>query len=167
MGAWIETSTLDSDSDDDVSHPEWVRGLKPYGGGTYWGRWQSHPEWVRGLKLKVAEQFGSFSKSHPEWVRGLKHSCVLLGDYRITSHPEWVRGLKLITEIIIIRTIRRTPSGCVDWNQLVSKCKIEHCGYCYTWAELSIFLVPIGALWWYRFADTVKDIGKISLFFFI
>ena len=52
----------------------------------------SHPEWVRGLKLKVAEQFGSFSK----------------------SHPEWVRGLKLITEIIIIRTIRRTPSGCVD-----------------------------------------------------
>jgi len=24
-------------------------------------------------------------------------------------------------------------------------------GYHFTWAELYIFLVPIGALWWYRF----------------
>ena len=28
MGVWIETSTLDSSSDDDASHPVWVCGLK-------------------------------------------------------------------------------------------------------------------------------------------
>ena len=90
----------------------------------------------------------------------------------LTSHPTWVHGLKhegSLDETLLGRTScgcvdwnhstmwaalipkSRTPCGCVDWNQLVSKCKIEHCGYCYTWAELSIFLVPIGALWWYRF----------------
>ena len=136
---WVRGLKLTTDNPllrDSLSHPEWVRGLKHIQPmrrrlrrkvAPRVGAWietkitkqpkikvLSHPEWVRGLKLKVAEQFGSFSKSHPEWVRGLKHSCVLLGDYRITSHPEWVRGLKLITEIIIIRTIRRTPSGCVD-----------------------------------------------------
>ena len=34
-----------------MSHPTWVRGLKPKDGYTKYSQSVSHPTWVRGLKL--------------------------------------------------------------------------------------------------------------------
>ena len=52
VGAWIETPAQNSQLAVLLSHPMWVRGLKPF-----------HPTAVNRLGL-----------SHPMWVRGLKHS---------------------------------------------------------------------------------------------
>ena len=38
----------------------------------------SHPEWVRGLKPKYKKGIGYVGKSHPEWVRGLKHESSVI-----------------------------------------------------------------------------------------
>ena len=99
-----------------MSHPEWVRGLKPIDVlnkasvevAPRVGAWietrkqkyqlciiSSHPEWVRGLKLSTLQDVGRTAGSHPEWVRGLKLVCGALIAHNCQSHPEWVRGLKL------------------------------------------------------------------------
>ena len=36
-----------------MSHPTWVRGLKPGGIGSTLAKVRSHPTWVRGLKRDV------------------------------------------------------------------------------------------------------------------
>ena len=76
----------------------------------------SHPMWVRGLKprsrkviedvVKVAPYVGAWiettcmykniisRKSHPMWVRGLKRPAEVQNYIARTSHPMWVRGLK-------------------------------------------------------------------------
>ena len=73
MGAWIETNLSNGNFSGLLSHPTWVRGLKPvrpiirFTDGAvapYVGAWiettsafpvmrlqTSHPTWVRGLKL--------------------------------------------------------------------------------------------------------------------
>ena len=37
----------------------------------------SHPEWVRGLKPRLGYCEGNDPTSHPEWVRGLKHNLFI------------------------------------------------------------------------------------------
>ena len=48
------------------------------------------------------------------WVRGLKQRGVRSSITTYKSHPMWVRGLKLMSAILIIFRLRRTPCGCVD-----------------------------------------------------
>ena len=56
-----------------MSHPVWVRGLKPVCVNAFGVNSESHPVWVRGLKLFILNIVFKFVKSHPVWVRGLKH----------------------------------------------------------------------------------------------
>ena len=54
----------------------------------------SHPTWVRGLKPPTQVTIFSLCSSHPTWVRGLKRGSMILVKARPPSHPTWVRGLK-------------------------------------------------------------------------
>ena len=74
-----------------MSHPTWVRGLKPL------------PRSIRD-RLYVAPYVGA-------WIETLSwnHYGLLL-----LSHPTWVRGLKLYSESLLVRLARRTLRGCVD-----------------------------------------------------
>ena len=74
VGAWIETYLLSSFFLWNMSHPLWVRGLKPsISAGNIGSVERSHPLWVRGLKQSNQEAEGIGRRSHPLWVRGLKH----------------------------------------------------------------------------------------------
>ena len=76
MGAWIETNMSSLTMNADIqSHPEWVRGLKPFERNKVTTIRGSHPEWVRGLKLMYGIDHINQQTSHPEWVRGLKPTC--------------------------------------------------------------------------------------------
>ena len=100
-----------------VSHPIWVRGLKPILGQEGWNEGRSHPIWVRGLKLITLNRQSTIIKSHPIWVRGLKLYIrqeltkaqkvapymgawietivpTIVQERESRSHPIWVRGLK-------------------------------------------------------------------------
>ena len=54
-----------------------------------WNRWQrlSHPTWVRGLKPQHKYAVLTIRMSHPTWVRGLKHSA--------SSTTTWTSGRTL------------------------------------------------------------------------
>ena len=52
MGAWIETSYEYYWRTNVMSHPTWVRGLKPVRVFAPDKNIPSHPTWVRGLKLQ-------------------------------------------------------------------------------------------------------------------
>ncbi len=73
MGAWIETGTAGSEYSGSLSHPLWVRGLKPLIAVPLDFGNESHPLWVRGLKLLGLTTLTLRFMSHPLWVRGLKH----------------------------------------------------------------------------------------------
>ena len=100
-----------------MSHPSWVRGLKPETCASKHidqqvaplvGAWietrllrqQVVPvivaplvgAWIETKSLQILRRYGL---SHPSWVRGLKRNrlCKKKPVYR--SHPSWVRGLKL------------------------------------------------------------------------
>ena len=92
VGAWIETTQRAQMFNALLSHPSWVRGLKPC------------------LKRQNRQK----AKSHPSWVRGLK--LVMLQDLKLVrlSHPSWVRGLKLSRYEEKLTLLGRTPRGCVD-----------------------------------------------------
>ena len=51
VGAWIETQQVARLKAAGLSHPTWVRGLKPLDKPYQFTNRQSHPTWVRGLKL--------------------------------------------------------------------------------------------------------------------
>ena len=72
VGAWIETSKRSYRCSTSMSHPMWVRGLKPAGGVEPPQSPWSHPMWVRGLKLVGYYYLLLVAVSHPMWVRGLK-----------------------------------------------------------------------------------------------
>ena len=55
VGAWIETLTKKGMQDAGLSHPTWVRGLKPSRLLMLVISMPSHPTWVRGLKLRECE----------------------------------------------------------------------------------------------------------------
>ena len=75
-----------------MSHPTWVRGLKPHGGCE-----------VR-LRAEVAPHVGA-------WIE-----TIMIVDvwYKNWSHPTWVRGLKLSPLLMLVKLLGRTPRGCVD-----------------------------------------------------
>ena len=101
-----------------MSHPVWVRGLKPSESerrntplrvAPRVGAWiETCPcsfrldaaEWVAprvGAWIETEKFYGLIGKtvSHPVWVRGLKQwSVTPFGFGRNLSHPVWVRGLK-------------------------------------------------------------------------
>ena len=77
-----------------MSHPTWVRGLKPREG----------PCSLPGAA--VAPYVGA-------WIE--TYACFLNEAARAVSHPTWVRGLKLKTAHQYgERYTRRTLRGCVD-----------------------------------------------------
>ena len=76
VGAWIETSIQDLEDFLWVSHPMWVRGLKPKQKCVVQRFEMSHPMWVRGLKHLTDSNRNQPCKSHPMWVRGLKRSHI-------------------------------------------------------------------------------------------
>ena len=53
VGAWIETLRVLLLLCLCLSHPMWVRGLKPYVSRDNLRSFESHPMWVRGLKLQI------------------------------------------------------------------------------------------------------------------
>ena len=119
-----------------MSHPTWVRGLKPEDTVDEHEWQESHPTWVRGLKLKFMQSTKKIWLSHPTWVRGLKLWAMpknalgravapYVGAWIETtrlpkilqtksSHPTWVRGLKLSLRFPLGRSACRTLRGCVD-----------------------------------------------------
>ena len=92
VGAWIETATYNN----------------------LYNRVMSHPTWVRGLKPKEVTTVVEYTVSHPTWVRGLKLLYLYLLLYSSSSHPTWVRGLKLAAIRKCVVTVCRTLRGCVD-----------------------------------------------------
>ena len=54
VGAWIETRIYVSAEEGFMSHPTWVRGLKPLYLAFDYNANMSHPTWVRGLKPGLA-----------------------------------------------------------------------------------------------------------------
>ena len=55
VGAWIETTNVNTDNVDTESHPMWVRGLKLVIMRLPLSLTRSHPMWVRGLKLCIID----------------------------------------------------------------------------------------------------------------
>ena len=97
-----------------MSHPTWVRGLKPYYKGEYRCRSLSHPTWVRGLKQTYIDENMKTSTSHPTWVRGLKQKRTLLQRKKQKVAPyvgAWIETALLGKGL---KGISRTLRGCVD-----------------------------------------------------
>ena len=74
----------------------------------------SHPVWVRGLKPRLNRIVGGSATSHPVWVRGLKPVGPVGLPKAGPSHPVWMRGLKLFEAVAFAAAFCRTPCGCVD-----------------------------------------------------
>ena len=77
MGAWIETCLLIFRISGHMSHPVWVRGLKP------------------STKIFIS----MFFRSHPVWVRGLKQFYAISEPYREVVAPRvgaWIETLSLV-----------------------------------------------------------------------
>ena len=99
-----------------MSHPTWVRGLKPKMGNSkcleravapYVGAWiETYSGRSTDRKNGVAPYVGAWietdvitysvrnNESHPTWVRGLKLVVCHLVAQTLESHTTWVRGLK-------------------------------------------------------------------------
>ena len=77
-----------------MSHPVWVRGLKPLYRHVSQTTFRVAPcvgAWIETLSGIGNAVSGA---SHPVWVRGLKHHLIDEYRQRLKSHPVWVRGLK-------------------------------------------------------------------------
>ena len=136
MGAWIETLEPGTRALCYLSHPTWVRGLKPkleavisdaIPVAPYVGAWiETSTPILRRLKVPVAPYVGAWI----ETIHTLKNmGGVLVAPYVgawietpwllnpmhiVRSHPTWVRGLKLLLFYAWRDNIRRTLRGCVD-----------------------------------------------------
>ena len=118
MGAWIETPfSGDIQRTEIMSHPVWVRGLKPVlrnknrGGPT-----ASHPVWVRGLKRQnCGRSVPRYTKVAPRvgaWIETTGHGGVRLGDEVAPRVGAWIETIMRLLEEV--NTTSRTPCGCVD-----------------------------------------------------
>ena len=75
----------------------------------------SHPVWVRGLKPYLLVAVIVYVWSHPVWVRGLK-----LGNWRKRIFQgrvaprvgAWIETL--VVGVVYLTRTSRTPCGCVD-----------------------------------------------------
>ena len=113
VGAWIETENTIRRYNAVLSHPSWVRGLKPFVGGDL-SLIAVAPlvgAWIETTYCHVQQ---ILSWSHPSWVRGLKLNSASPEPTERLSHPSWVRGLKQENANNIHRHESRTPRGCVD-----------------------------------------------------
>ena len=76
------------------SHPEWVRGLKPFIISAQPLMLRSHPEWVRGLKPPLDENNNIVNEVAPRVGAWIETVAGQSSAPAYVSHPEWVRGLK-------------------------------------------------------------------------
>ena len=81
-----------------VSHPMWVRGLKPRRGLHALRMDTSHPMWVRGLKQLYQPEVACAISVAPYVGAWIETSAAFLRVSLAGSHPMWVRGLKLIDD---------------------------------------------------------------------
>ena len=115
VGAWIETDDLQLSDDDLFVAPRvgaWIETM--YRAGEFLKSFVSHPVWVRGLKPYRLLYRDFPSLSHPVWVRGLKLCLKKTIRLWSLSHPVWVRGLKPYRLLYRDFPSCRTPCGCVD-----------------------------------------------------
>ena len=110
VGAWIETELhIHYQNCHFLSHPMWVRGLKP---DAYKGNIEncmSHPMWVRGLKLNNDIKFGKQGWVAPYVGAWIETDRLVLSRYLSWSHPMWVRGLKHNTDARVWSNARVAP----------------------------------------------------------
>ena len=78
VGAWIETPPCNVLGVDDAVAPLVGAWIETVSRRILLRLTMSHPSWVRGLKPKVLFKSLVVSVSHPSWVRGLKLMTGLL-----------------------------------------------------------------------------------------
>ena len=82
-----------------------IQSITEYAVAPRVGAWiETYPGAVEGCEAHVAPRVGAWIETCREGFQEVSGK----------SHPEWVRGLKLAIALAIVRTNRRTPSGCVD-----------------------------------------------------
>ena len=75
----------------------------------------SHPVWVRGLKPKVKNHVSRNAFVAPRVGAWIETDFALPEYDKLgLSHPVWVRGLKHICQALLVFHQCRTPCGCVD-----------------------------------------------------
>ena len=77
-----------------MSHPVWVRGLKPVLLALPTNPLNVAPRVGAWIETTTEERSAEIIESHPVWVRGLKPLQDNFIKYYVVSHPVWVRGLK-------------------------------------------------------------------------
>mgnify|MGYP000421118234 CR=1 FL=1 len=120
-----------------MSHPVWVRGLKPNKGTTYTKHLQSHPVWVRGLKQLFRKNQRKSGRVAPRVGAWIETASLILLQTKYYVAPRvgaWIETTKKITCFslyfvaprvgawietrfsfaFVSRVLRRTPCGCVD-----------------------------------------------------
>ena len=97
-----------------MSHPVWVRGLKPPRYCEYSEFASVAPRVGAWIETDAQEMLTGTPLSHPVWVRGLKRTIRVNEASEAGSHPVWVRGLKQSDVQVALNLQRRTPCGCVD-----------------------------------------------------
>ena len=99
-----------------MSHPVWVRGLKPAASLDIAGIQKVAPRvgaWIE--TVLYASVVATEAKSHPVWVRGLKLELLEL---RVCAHivaprvGAWIETPNMRDKAFA--SIGRTPCGCVD-----------------------------------------------------
>ena len=78
-----------------MSHPVWVRGLKPANNTNNAYMTGVAPRVGAWIETTIARRTSIAFASHPVWVRGLKPLQSIRRTNLGRSHPVWVRGLKL------------------------------------------------------------------------
>ena len=99
---------------DRMSHPSWVRGLKPPIGEDLQHDITSHPSWVRGLKLSLQMKKYVTTLVAPlvgAWIETLATEPV---DSIVSSHPLVGAWIETKLDDWHKMDFGRTPRGCVD-----------------------------------------------------
>ena len=118
-----------------MSHPSWVRGLKPdtadtssmQGVAPLVGAWIETTlascassrdvvaplvgAWIETYRIALLLQCLSVAPLVGAWIETWWNCC---SAHNWLSHPSWVRGLKLCPVCVIMLIRCRTPRGCVD-----------------------------------------------------
>ena len=78
VGAWIETPMARLSKKINIVAPYVGAWIETRITGIFYLEWVSHPTWVRGLKPIHCQEVNPNEQSHPTWVRGLKHAKMAL-----------------------------------------------------------------------------------------
>ena len=115
VGAWIETRSFGLSSQRAAVAPYVGAWIETAGRLRYWPALLSHPTWVRGLKPFRRIGGSLYSEVAPYVGAWIETKSDRNFDISPLSHPTWVRGLKLIDMLLSVQTAeRRTLRGCVD-----------------------------------------------------